>query len=337
MNIRILSQKNLRSVLDIAQAVDIVEEVYKIKANGQAAAWPLIEYHFDDHSVMDIRSGGIFGSIGIHGAKLLNNFPENEKKGLPVFTGVLMAFDSDTGIPLGIMDASYVTCIRTGAAGAVSTRALARKDAKTLLIIGAGRQAFFQLGAVISAMPGIQKILVNDPVAPQLAEHFVSTISQRLKEELNVDASSVDFQQVNSTEDAVYAADTIITITRATSPVIKKEWVKPGTHISCIGADMIGKEEIDPELFRDSRVFCDDIPQCCAVGESEIPYKRGIIKEENFAGEIGQALNGDIPGRTSDQEITIFDATGLAALDMATAKIAIDSAIKKELGTIAEI
>ena len=337
MKIRILSQKDLKQVLTMPEVIEMVEAVYRTKAQGKAVAWPLVEYHFDKNSLMDIRSGGIFGEIGYHGAKLLNNFPGNEAKGLPVFTGVLMAFDSETGIPQGVMDASYITCMRTGAAGAISVRALARKDAETLLIVGAGRQAFFQLGAVISAVPGIKTILVNDPMGLPLAEKFVSDIRERLEKELAVDASHVTFVPVESTEEGVRKADAIITITRAVSPLIKKEWVRPGTHITCVGADMVGKEEIDPELFRGSRVFCDDVAQCCAVGEAEIPFKTGVIREEEFAGEIGQALLGNIPGRTSDEEITIFDATGLAALDLAAAKVAVNAANRLGIGLEAEL
>ena len=116
-----------------------------------------------------------------------------------------------------------------------------------------------------------------------------------------------------------------------------REWVKPGTHLSCIGADMVGKEEIDPEIFRTARAFADDTAQCCTVGEMEIPAKMGIVSKDSICGEIGQVLNGQIPGRTSEEDITIFDATGLAALDLVTAKVAVKLAEEKNMGTIAEI
>lgn len=337
MEIKILSQRDLKRVLNIAEVINTVENVYKNKARGQAAAWPLVEHHFESGAVMDIRSGGIFGDIGIHGAKLLNNFPANADKGLPVFTGVLMAFDSSTGIPIGVMDASYITSMRTGGAGAVSVRTLARKDSETLLIIGAGRQAFFQLAAVINAVPSVKTVLINDPLSFENAENFVSGLKERLMSELGTDSAETVFKAVENTEEGVRAADIVITVTRATKPVVKKEWVRPGTHITCIGADMIGKEEIDPELFRDARVFCDDIKQCCAVGESEIPFKTGVISADGFAGEIGQVLNGEKAGRVSGGDITIFDATGLAALDLATAKLAAEAAIEKGIGSAAEI
>ena len=116
-----------------------------------------------------------------------------------------------------------------------------------------------------------------------------------------------------------------------------KEWLRPGTHISCIGADMVGKEEIDPEIFRDARSFADDALQCCTVGGMEIPAKMGIISPDTVTGEIGQVLTGQITGRTSDEDITVFDATGLAALDLVTAKIAVAVAEAEGKGQTAEI
>ena len=138
-------------------------------------------------------------------------------------------------------------------------------------------------------------------------------------------------------EQAVRESDIILTATPAYEPYIRADWVRPGTHLSCIGADMLGKEEIDPEIFRTARAFADDAKQCCTVGEMEIPAKMGIISPDTVAGEIGQVLAGQKPGRLSPEDITVFDATGLAALDLVTAKAAVRSANEKGLGTTVEI
>lgn len=116
-----------------------------------------------------------------------------------------------------------------------------------------------------------------------------------------------------------------------------KEWLKPGTHLSCIGADMVGKEEIDPEIFSIARSFADDAVQCCNVGEMEIPAKKGIISADTICGEIGEVLVGTKEGRVSDRDITVFDATGLAALDLVTAKIALQMSETKKIGAVVEI
>lgn len=337
MKIKVLSRTDLINILEMPKVIEGVESVYKAKAQGDVVAWPLVEHKFSTGALMDIRSGGAFGEVGIHGAKLLNNFPENAAKGLPVFTGVLMAFDSETGLPMGVMDASYITSMRTGAAAAIGAAALARPDSENLLLVGAGLQSIYLLGATLIKMPGIKKVRVIDTFAPENADRYVTTIKDRLKKELNVDASGVVFEAACDMKEAVGKSDVILTITRSTSPLIRKDWLKPGTHLSCIGADMVGKEEIDPEIFRTARCFADDAKQCCTVGEMEIPAKMGILSPETVTGEIGEVLVGLKQGRVSDEDITVFDATGLAALDLVTAKTAVRSAEEKGLGTTVEI
>ena len=339
MKIKVLSRADLIDILEMPDVIAGVEAVYKAKANGDVVAWPLVEHRFDgqDGALMDIRSGGAFGEVGIHGAKLLNNFPGNAAKGLPVFTGVLMAFYSTTGIPMGVMDASYITSMRTGAAAAIGAAALARPDSENLLLVGAGLQSIFLLGATLIKMPQLKKVRVIDTFAPDNAAKYVTTIRSRLLDELGIDASEVEFDAAYDMKEAAYDSDVILTITRATSPLIMKDWLKPGTHLSCIGADMLGKEEIDPEIFRTARAFADDARQCCTVGEMEIPAKMGITSPETVTAEIGQVLAGQKPGRLTPEDITVFDATGLAALDLVTAKAAVRSAEEKGLGTTVEI
>lgn len=336
MKIRVLSRENLIKILNMADVIMGVEEVYRTKAQGEAAAWPLVEYTFKNGGVMDIRSGAVFGTVNAHGAKLLNNFPENAKENIPVFTGTLMTFDSNTGLPVGVMDASYITSLRTGAAAAIGAATLARKDSKTLLLVGAGRQSIYLLGATLLKMPELERVIVSDPIDYDNAVRFTETIRERLKEELAIE-TGVSFEAAQNLKEAVSESDVILTITRSTKPLIMKEWLKPGTHLSCIGADMVGKEEIDPESFRTARAFADDAKQCCTVGEMEIPAKMGIVSADSICGEIGQVLIGQVEGRLTDEDITVFDATGLAALDLVTAKIAVKAAEEKNMGTLAEI
>ena len=337
MSIMFLKRSELEEVLEMPAVISGVKSVYKEKAEGRVVAWPLVEHHFPEQdAVCDIRSGGVFGSVGIHGAKLLNNFPRNAEAGLPVFTGVLMAFDSSTGIPVGCMDASYITSMRTGAAAAVGAGALARKDSRTLLIVGAGRQAIYLLGATLLEMPQLTRIIVVDPLDAAGAKRFAENIRGRLQQELAIE-TEVSFEAMEDLKKAAGEADVILTITRSTAPLIQKDWLRPGTHLSCIGADMIGKEEIDPDIFTIARAFADDAKQCCTVGEMEIPAKMGLISPDSICGEIGQVLAGQIPGRISEEDITVFDATGLAALDLVTAKMAIALAEEKGAGTVIDL
>lgn len=338
MKIITLSQLEIKKVLELDKVIEGVEKVYSQKSDGKTAVWPSIEYNFEEEkAVMDIRSGYVKGEK-LHGAKMLNNFPLNVDKGISSFSGLLLIFDSTTGLPLGVMDASYITSMRTGATAALGVRALAREDSKNLLIVGAGRQAFYMLAATLLVMPQIQNVRIIDPLSYENAVNFTNSIISRLADELNIKVrNDISFSAVDDLPGVLSDTDAVITITRAASPIIKKEWVKPGTHFSCIGADMAGKEEIDPELFKDARIFADDINQCISFGEMEIPCKMGIITKEFVTGELGEVLSCKKQGRISDDDITIFDATGLALLDIVTGKLAIDLAVEKGLGTTVEI
>ena len=327
MSVRVLGTEDLKKRLNIADVIEGVKSVYEAKTKGEIIVWPLVYHEFDDGkgSNMDIRSGGIKGDINIHGMKMFNEFPANHELGIPSHIAWIMVFDSTNGLPIGVVDGAYVTGMRTGSAGAIGAKALARPESETLMLLGAGQQAMFQIAATLTLFPGIRKVLIADPVNQPNAEKFADNCCSRLYNEFKMDKSDVVFEAVTNLAKSVGEADIIITVTPSRSPIIRKEWVKPGTHFSCIGSDMEGKEEIDPELFRGARVFGDDLSQCKRVGEMEIPLKIGTITEEELGGEIGQVLTGEVEGRTSDDQITIFDATGLSALDLITAKIAFDA------------
>lgn len=333
MSVLILTREQIQKVIDMREVLEKVRGVYQLKTKGESVIWPLVNYEFEQgNAAMDIRSGYVMGTEQLHGMKMLNNFPENIEKGLQPFNGLMLVYDSNTGIPIGIMDASYITCMRTGAAGAIGVDALARKDAKTLMLLGAGKQAPFQIAATLILRPEINKVYIVDPVNYPQAQGLAERIEKQLKEEFKVDASNVEFIAEESIEKATRDSDAIITVTRATQPMIMKEWVKPGTHFSCLGSDMEGKQELDENIFEGAKAYADDVAQCVCVGEMEVALQKGIIKKEDVVGEIGDLLSGKVAGRESDDEITIFDATGLYILDLVAAKVAITKAKEAQMG-----
>lgn len=337
MEIVVLGRGEIADAIDMEEVITGVESAYKQKAEGNTLVWPLVSHDFiEEEAVMDIRSGALVGDK-IHGLKMLNNFPHNSEVDLPVFNGMLMVFDSNTGIPLGILDASYITCMRTGAAGALGVKYFAKTDSRSLLIVGAGTQSLYQIAAALVACPHLTTVRVANPHNTDKAHVYVADLPERLKNDFGIDGSGVVFEAVDDLPTAVGKSDAIIMITRSRTPLIKKEWVAPGTHFSCVGADMEGKEELDPTIFEGAKIFCDDITQCVSVGECEIPVKEGIITKENLQGEIGQYLTGEIDGRKTSGEITIFDATGLAILDLITAKTVIKNAREQGVGTVVNI
>lgn len=340
MKMRVMSRGDVMAALNLDKVMETVETVYKRKAQGNTVVWPTVVHDFKTgEQDMDIKSGYLKGEE-IHGLKMINWTDANAAKGLPTLVGLILVCDTVTGLPLGVLDGSFITGMRTGCAGAIGAKYLARKDSETLFVLGAGNQALFQIGAFLKQFPGLKKIYVADPMSPENARRFAAAAPGRLAEELKVDAGETVFVDASSQEEmaaAVSDSDMVVTVTPAREPVIKKEWVKPGTHLSTIGSDMSGKEEIDPQLFAGALVYADDLPHCIEVGEMEIPLKKGVISKDEIAGEIGSLILGQSRGRQNDEEITIYDATGMALLDIATAKAALDLAVEAGLGQEVEI
>ena len=197
--------------------------------------------------------------------------------------------------------------------------------------------ATFQAAATLLSFPGIEKVMVYDGLDYDNADRFVKNLRGTLAKDFGIEDVKAEFTAVKDIAEATGTSDIIITVTPSREPIIKKEWVKPGTHFSCIGSDMAGKEEIDPEIFADAKVFTDDIEQCINVGEIEIPIKKGIMNRENISGIIGDIITGKASGREDDEQITVFDATGTALLDLATGMLAIREAKKQGLGQTIEL
>lgn len=330
--LRVLSREVTEKVLKLSDVISTVEEVYRLKAMGETAVFPLVFHEFEPGVAdMDIKSGWLKGS-DIFGLKVVSWFGENVKKNLPALIGTVLVMDAKTGAPQGILDGSHITGIRTGAAGAIGAKLLARKNAKTLMVVGAGHVATFQVAATLTLLPDIEKVYVYDGLSQENAERFAVSMPGVLAENFEIKDCKAVFEAVADLPAATAGSDIIITVTPSKEPIIRKEWVKPGTHFSCIGADMSGKEEIEAEIFENARVFTDDTPQCINVGEIEIPVKKGILKESDIAGEIGEILTGKTCGRENEEQITVFDATGTALLDLLTAKLALSKASELGLG-----
>lgn len=334
--IRVLSKEDVSKILKIDQVINAVESVYKSKSEGMTDVWPTVFYEFNpDKADLDIKSGYL-KSKQIFGHKTVTWFGTNVEKNLPTLIGMIAVFDAETGMPKGITDASYITGIRTGAAGALGAKYLAKETSENLLIVGAGNQAVFQIAATLTLLPNIKKVQVA-ALDLESAKKFVDDISNKLQNEFDINTETITFEAVKNLEEAVKDSHIIITVTPSRTPIIKKNWVQKGTHISCIGADMEGKQEIDSEIMSSALIFVDDMDHCKHVGEIEIPLKQCIISEKDIIGEIGDLILNKVKGRTSDDQITIFDATGMALLDLTVAEIALHAAEKNELGIKSKI
>lgn len=344
----ILNYDEVMSVLDMRSVIEGVERAYAYKSSGRARLFPLICHSFQDGAAeFDIKSGSI-DAAGIFGMKLVTYFSGNSQLGLPVLSGTVLIFNRSTGQLEAVMDGARITNMRTGAAGAVGAKHLARANSRRLLMVGAGTQAINLIMATMEVMESIEKVTVHDPLSFEKACQFAGTLRERMmREYVSRYQDTPYYERLKARLDIEYApsgdlqaacgeADIILTATPSRKALIMSDWVKPGTHLSCIGADMEGKQELDEALLGRSRVFADDISQVLKVGECEKAYRDGILKQADIT-EIGQVILGAAPGRVRDDDITIFDSTGIAIQDLITAQAVLKRSVDRRIGTRVQI
>ncbi|GAT18427.1 transposase [Secundilactobacillus silagincola] len=342
---RVLTASDLQQVLDFPSVIKVVGDAYREKATGDGTIWPMIYHEFiSDQADMDIRSGYL-KSQGVYGMKLLSWFAGNDAKQLPELNGTVNLYDDQTGLPKGIVNAAALTGYRTGAAGAVASKTLANPDATKLLLVGSGSQAAFQVMAELTVLPKLRDITIVNVVSPGNAEALAHSLVETLTNQFlpAIDSNSEEHQRlakqltalkVSASDDlkaATQQADVIVTATPSTKPMIKADWVKPGTHINTIGADMAGKQEVDEQLFSSAKFYVDDRTQSASVGEAQTAVKAGIVTEEQLP-EIGELLAKTTENQWVPQTVTLFDSTGIALQDIAAANLALDNAAKLNLG-----
>lgn len=335
--VKILSQSDVMQVMEMQSVIECVENVYCQKCSGDTVVWPTTFYEFDPgYADMDIKSGYL-REAKLYGHKTVSWFSANKERGLPDLTGIIVVYSAENGMPIGVMDASYITSVRTGAAGAIGAKYLARKNSKNLLVVGSGNQALFQIAAMLTVFPKLEKIIVANVRTPEHAEAFVQELPQKLETQFGIHVDGLTMTATGDLKSALSDADIVITVTPSKEPLIKKEWVRPGTHFSCMGADMPGKQEVESAVLAGATIFVDDKEHCISSREVELPLKQGIISMKDISGEIGNLILGKTPGRQSESEITVYDSTGMALLDIAAAKVALELAEQKGLGVTVKL
>jgi ornithine cyclodeaminase/alanine dehydrogenase-like protein (mu-crystallin family) len=267
-------------------------------------------------SIIPLSEGRLFGvmpgAMGAHapfGAKLISVFQENSAIGRPSHQGLVILFDHESGAPVCVLDAGEITAIRTAAASAVATDALARKDARRLAILGYGEQAATHAQA-ISRVRNLESITIWGR-SPERARAF----AQRMQAELSVPVATAE-----SVNEAVAKADMICTVTAAAEPILKGEWVQPGTHLNLVGSGHAGPTEVDNDLVVRSRFIADSREGVLAQGAEFLRAKAaGLVGDDHIVAEIGEVLDGKIEGRGSAEEITVYKSLGHVVQDLASA------------------
>jgi len=311
----LLNRNAVKDLLKMPDVIRVVEDAFKAwgqdKANMPPKAYLVVEQ--GDFRAMP---AAIPGAVGM---KWVNVHPNNMSRDLPTVMAILIYSDPETGYPLAVMDATDITAYRTGATSAIASKYLARQNSHTLGIIGAGRQAYTQILAHAELFDlRLVKVFDHSNVA---SERLINLLPDYPLKQCSL-------------EDAA-TSDIVCTLTPSRIPVLKKDLIIPGTHINAIGADAEGKEELESSILKEATVVVDDLRQASVAGEINVPVSRGLLTIDEVYATLSEILVGKKQGRTDKDVITIFDSTGVAIEDVATAKFVYEKA--KQVGSCTSI
>lgn len=317
----IVPEKEIADLIDRKTSFDAVESVFAAMARKDAYNFPVIRESIGyADALYGFKSG--FDRAGLAlGLKSGGYWPGNMDKGLTNHQSTVILFDPDTGKVKAMVGGNLLTALRTAAASSVSIKYLAPKGAKTLGMIGAGHQSAFQMRAAAEQCD-FEKVIGWNHHPENLPK------LEKVANAIGLPFETVELEQLGE------QADVIISITSSFDPILMDAQVKGGTHIACMGTDTKGKQEVEASLVSRATVFTDEITQATTIGECQHAFAEGSLKETEIT-ELGFVINGEQQGRSSDDEVTLFDGTGVGLQDLAVASAAVDLAIKK--GVVIEV
>jgi len=306
---KILSRKQIEKALSIPKILEEIEQGFIAYSRGEVVIPPVASLHFD-HPQGDCHIKYGYAKSGkYYVVKIASGFYDNPKHGLPSNNGLMLLFDKQTGNPIcALLDEGYLTDIRTAAAGCMAAKYLAPKAVSCVGIVGAGAQAYYQLKFLSFATECRRAMIWGRDVekAKRIARHH--------------DLSEWTFEIAQNLEQLTAKCNLIVTTTTASQPVLFVDQVRPGTHITAVGADDIGKQELDEKIFmKADKVIVDSRSQCSAFGDVSHALKGGLIRLEKLV-ELGEVLTNPSLGRTSESQITVCDLTGIAIQDLQIAQ-----------------
>lgn len=311
----IVLEKEIAGLMTRAAAFDAVEQVFAAMAEGEARNFAVVREAIGHEDALYGFKGGFDRTGSTLGLKAGGYWPNNlAKRGLINHQSTVFLFDPDTGQPRAMVGGNLLTALRTAAASAVSIRHLARPDAKVLGMIGAGHQATFQLRAALEQR-SFDKVIGWNRSPERLAG------LRAIAEEAGIRFEAVDLP-------GIAQADVVITITSAFSPSLMADHVRPGAHIACMGTDTVGKQEVEAALLARATVFADEVAQSVTLGEAQHAVAQGALSAGDIT-PLGAVINGTHPGRVADDQVTLFDGTGVGLQDLAVAASVVERAIAK--------
>ncbi|MEZ2658466.1 ornithine cyclodeaminase family protein [Aneurinibacillus aneurinilyticus] len=323
MHTRVLSRIDVEKILTIQDTLTSVREAYMMFNQGKVVQPPIMSIDVPEYNgEVDIKAG-YSPNKEIISVKTAGGFWNNPKQyNLPTGLAVISLYDAKSGFPVCIMDGTLITEYRTGAAGGVSAEVLARQDSSVVGVIGAGRQAQMQVVALKEILP-IQTVKVWSRLKEQ------AIFYKKIMEEL----LGIEVLPCSSAKKAVVDSHIVVTTTPSKKPIVMNKWIKPGTHIIAMGADMQGKQELEEAIFTRAKIVVDSLQECIKRGETQSPIKLELIEKSDIHAEIGEILLGRKAGRVNDDEVTIFDSTGMSIQDITTAYMVYKKATEREIGS----
>lgn len=312
----IVPEALIASLVTPEDAFRAVEACFSAMARGEATNFPVVREALGEGRQYGFKSG-LDRASGQLGVKAGGYFPGNAAKGLINHQSSVFLFDPDTGRPVAMVGGNLLTALRTAAASAIAVDRLARPEARVLGIVGAGHQAGFQLRAAARVRRFERVIAWN--LHPEMLPKLAAAAA-----ELGLPFEAVDLPRMRE-------AEVIVTITSSPAAILLAEHVSPGTHMSCMGTDTKGKEEVEPGLVGGASVFTDEVAQSVTIGEAQHAVGMGMLDASAIV-PLGDLLIGKHPGRRSSDEITLFDGTGVGLQDLAVASVAVQRARERGLG-----
>ncbi len=323
-NATILTEDDLRSCVELdAETLTVVENAFRALGAGGVIMPPVLSMAIKDHhGEVDVKTAYVPGLDGF-AIKISPGFFDNPQRGLPSLNGLMVLLDSETGIVRAVLlDNGYLTDIRTAAAGAVAAKHLAPAEIRTAGVIGAGLQAELQIRAL--------KLVRDFSELVVWARNSGKSEAYALKMR---SALGISVRVATTAEDVVQHADVLVTTTPARKPLIRRDWLHPGLHITAMGSDAPDKNELDPRILVEAdRFVCDRNEQSRALGEMRTAIATGLLAADHVADELGEIVAGQKPGRRSDDETTVCDLTGTGVQDTAIATHAYRIAVECGLG-----
>lgn len=319
--IKVLSSTDIKELVTMKEAIDVVEEAYRDLSAGRVEMPLRTITDLGKEELTLFYKPSFIPSLGTVGIKLLSQYKQTAGPGNPTIQGIVILIDAGTNMIRAIVDGTYLTALRTGAATGVATRQLAREDASVLALFGAGAQGYTQFKAVC-AVRKIKRVYIFD-LNPEAIRRFI---------DFHKSCTDVEFC-VGDDTDVLKEVDIICTVTNSKSPLFKSEVLKRGVHINAIGSYNPGMRELPEDLFTYASLVVDHKDSCFSEsGDIIIPLSEGMLDLSHYKGEIGDVLTGKAKGRETEEETTVFKSVGIAIQDLATACYAYRKACGREIG-----